>query len=171
MKASDHPGGTSHAHPSHHHWGPQRRIDNELKRIQEGVAKGYLSASQAGTLTTEVDDAETALKADKAGGAKLTGADRKALASDLNKASADIFEKKQTGRVSELEAEGKLTSSEASTIDAQVSTWAGGIADKGGLLGADWHALNAMIRTDERTNKATAGAAGSPAASSSTTSS
>lgn len=131
------------------HVSPQRRIEDELARIQQGVRSGELDPSQAGKLTAAVDKIQVALEKDTSGGAKISASERKDLEGALNKSSARIFDEKQTARVAKLVKEGKLTADQGKTLDADIESWAKGLSTDGDRLGKDWRALQQDIRKDE----------------------
>jgi chromosome segregation ATPase len=74
--------------------GVEKRIQNQKRRIQQGVEKGKLTADQAKTLESNVDKIQAEKDAATANGQKLTKEERTKLQQELKDSSKSIHDLK-----------------------------------------------------------------------------
>src|SRR5580700_8663946 len=76
-----------------------QRKENQQDRIAQGVKSGQLTAGETAKLEKQqqgINREEAGMR--EANGGKLTGADKKALNQQQNRASRNIYNKKHNGR-------------------------------------------------------------------------
>lgn len=108
-----------------------RRELHMTRRILKGENRGFLSSQQAAQLNSEIQ-----------------GLGSSPTTAQLNQVSADIYLANQTGRVSTMTANGKITQTQATQLDSDLSNWAKGYSSGSSTFGSIWSLEKSEIQQD-----------------------